>query len=43
MIITTNREILTASGWLAVKSIATAAPRLGPTNIIGLLMWDFQS
>ena len=32
-----------SSGWLATKSIATAAPRLGPTNIIGLFMSDFQS
>ena len=36
-------NILTASGWLTTKSIATAAPRLGPTNIIGLLICDFQS
>lgn len=33
----------TASGLLTAKSIATAEPRLGPTNIMGLPMYDFQN
>lgn len=29
---------ITASGWLKTKSIAIAAPRLGPTKVIGFLI-----
>lgn len=34
---------LTLSGWFTAKSIAIAAPRLGPTSTTGLLIYNFQN
>lgn len=38
-----RERTLTASGWETAKSMAIAAPRLGPTNTIGLFMCDLQN